>query len=202
MKRRKLLDRKLILSLLDYDPVTGLLTWKERPASMFRDGGHTAIHSSRTWNTKNAGKVAFSSHTCHGYFIGAINGKLYLAHRIVWKMAYGTEPHTLDHINGNPRDNRLENRRAVSHQENSKNMKLPNNNTSGCVGVSFHKQTNKWRAYITVDRQQHPLGLFLTKEEAIAARLTASKKEGYHKNHGRAGAFGVTPEQAFAEEAA
>lgn len=56
------------------------------------------------------------------------------------------------------------------------NRPLRSHNTSGITGVSLHKQTNKWRAYIEYDQKYIHLGLFDTKEEAIKARKLAEIK--------------------------
>lgn len=79
----------------------------------------------------------------------------------------------VDHINGKPNDNRVENLRITTHAENMKNVKLPNNNTSGFKGVYYSKRERKWKAMIRVNKQQRHLGTFDTKEEAIIARQNA-----------------------------
>lgn len=83
---------------------------------------------------------------------------------------------TCDHINRNPLDNRKANFRAATHQENIRNSSRPKNNTSGFVGVSLDRKTNKWKAYITIDYKQKALGLFADKADAIKARFEAENK--------------------------
>ena len=83
---------------------------------------------------------------------------------------------TYDHINRNPLDNRKENFRKATHQENIRNSSKPKNNTSGFIGVSQNKTEDKWRAYIKVDYKQISLGGFADKNDAIKARLEAEKK--------------------------
>jgi hypothetical protein len=82
-------------------------------------------------------------------------------------------------------DNRLENLRAVSSGENLRNQKIYKNNTSGTIGVSFHKSYKSYRASITINGKTKHLGLFKNKEEAIAARAAANIKYNFHENHGR-----------------
>lgn len=77
-----------------------------------------------------------------------------------------------DHINGDKLDNRRGNLRVVTPSRNQVNRKrLNRNNTSGVRGVA--RAFGKWRAQITVNRKNHHLGLFASKEEAIAARREA-----------------------------
>lgn len=190
MNRRKLPSMERLHSVLIYDRETGKLFWKEREIDNFHAGYHSASASMNSWNAKNAGQEAFTAKTAHGYRIGAIDKKLYLAHRVIWKMEYGTEPETLDHINGDPEFNRLDNLREVTHQENAQNMRLNTRSSTGVSGVGWHKQAGKWRAYITVGRRQLPLGLFTTMEEAVVARKAAEASFGFHENHGR-----LSPEQ-------
>lgn len=81
-----------------------------------------------------------------------------------------------DHINRNPLDNRKDNFRLATHQENIRNSSKSKNNTSGFIGVSWNKNDNKWRAYIKIDYKQKYLGKFINKEDAITARLKAEKE--------------------------
>ena len=63
--------------------------------------------------------------------------------------------------------------------ENARNRSLGKNNTSGITGVSYHKKSKKWTAYITVNRKRIWLGEYSNKEDAIRNRLIAEKK--YYK---------------------
>lgn len=79
----------------------------------------------------------------------------------------------VDHINHNGLDNRRENLRLATHQQNSFNMRTPKNNKSGVRGVSWHKYAKKWRAYITVNNKQINLGCFTELADACSARRNA-----------------------------
>ena len=121
-----------------------------------------------------------------GYRSIQVKGKRYLTHRLIWLYVYGKFPDDqIDHINGRPSDNRLENLRDVTQQENNKNQKKPCTNKSGHLGVCWHKNTEKWSARIDVDGVNKYLGLFNVLEDAVAVRQAASIEHGYHKNHGR-----------------
>ena len=82
-----------------------------------------------------------------------------------------------DHVDGNKLDNRRSNLRACSNANNLKNrVNLPSNNTSGIIGVRFRKDRNKWYAELQVDGVTHRLGSYVTREEAIKARLEGELK--------------------------
>lgn len=66
-----------------------------------------------------------------------------------------------------------ENCRWTNHSENNFNKNKQSNNISGKTGVCFHKQTNKYRAYITKDGKQKNLGLYNNIEDAIQVRIAA-----------------------------
>lgn len=185
-KRKPIPSREFLNSILWYIPETGRLYWKYRPVEMFSDGGHKAEHTWAAWNKKNAGKEAFTATNQNGYRVGAICRNVVLAHRVIWMMAYGYVPEILDHINGDPSDNRLPNLREATQHINMRNARMSRRNASGTTGVAWHKQVGRWRAYITVDGRQRSLGLFDTVEDATAARKSAEAEAGYHENHGRA----------------
>ena len=103
-----------------------------------------------------------------------VNCKKYWAHRLVWLYHYGYMPKIIDHINGDPSDNRIENLRECSHSENLRNVGKSKSNTSGVKGVSWSKAAQKWEA-----RCGKYLGLYETKEEA--AKVVQEYRE---KNHG------------------
>jgi len=134
-----------------------------------------------------AGREA-GSPTPDGYRTVMAMGARALTHRIVWEMFRGAVRDRLeiDHINGDKSDNRLANLRVVDRRENSRNKSINKNNTSGALGVSWHSQNQKWRAYIMVDFKQVSLGLFTELSAAVKARKRAEVKYGFHSNHGRA----------------
>ena len=81
-----------------------------------------------------------------------------------------------DHKNRNPLDNRKENLRYATAQENARNRTRQRNNTSGFIGVSWHKQINKWCARIKVNGHSIHIGSYDNKDDAIIARLNAEVK--------------------------
>jgi len=169
----------LISLLLRYEAETGKLFWLQRPRIFFKSDREW-----RRWNTRYAGKEAFSPNT-QGYLDGMIFRTMYRAHHVAWALHYGEWPELqIDHINGDRADNRIVNLREVTRSENCRNTRLRSNNTSGVMGVSRHGK--RWRAYIHADGRIVHLGVFATVEEAKAARKAAEAEHGYHANHGRA----------------
>lgn len=110
-----------------------------------------------------------------GYIKGHENGKSVSIHRLIMNPP---DEFDVDHKRGKASriDNRKCNLRIVTHQENSCNHPVPSDNTSDAIGVSWHKASNKWRAYIGIDGKCVHLGCFNNKEDAIAIRKTAEEK--------------------------
>jgi hypothetical protein len=152
-----------VRELLHYDPATGIFTRKVRTAQRHQVGDRAC------GNPMKAGhlRVAFDS-------------KKFLAHRVAWLYVYGKWPdNDIDHINGDPTDNRVENLRDVTNRINRQNMRNPRGKSnSGLLGVFLHKETGKWRARIQLDGKGIHLGLFDTPEAAHEAYLVAKRK--YH----------------------
>lgn len=82
----------------------------------------------------------------------------------------------VDHINHDPFDNRIENIRLATNQQNQANRRLGSNNKSGYKGVSWHRQRSKWRSQIVVNTRYTHLGYFDTPEEAYEAYVKAAKE--------------------------
>jgi hypothetical protein len=68
-------------------------------------------------------------------------GKTILMHRIILNAPEGVE---VDHINGSGLDNRRENLRIVTLQQNRQNRSRGRNNQTGYKGVTFDKKSGKW----------------------------------------------------------
>ena len=153
---------------------------------MFKTGAHHAERAQKSWNTRYAGKEAFTANKADGYRCGLIFARAYRAHRVIFAMQTGAWPvEEIDHINHQRADNRWSNIRTVKHAENHKNKSLDLRNTSGFCGVFWNKATGKWRARITIYGQQLYLGYFVDKVDAVEAREAANKKYGVQENHGR-----------------
>lgn len=113
-----------------------------------------------------------------GYRQVAVQGKVYLTHRVVWMMHYGEIPEDMciDHINRKKDDNRLENLRLASTSENALNSNLSSDNTSGVKGVSWNKALHKWGVRLTTEGKYKHLGLYDTLDEATEVVRKAREK--------------------------
>jgi hypothetical protein len=138
-----------------------------------------------SWNAQHPHKEAFFTPNKNGYLNGYLIGILYLAHRVIWKMQTLDEPLHIDHINGIRWDNRFSNLRSVQPSENAKNLAVSSRNTSGVMGVFWHKTNQRWNANIKHGGRLVHLGTFETQEEAIEARKKAAAEFGFHTNHGK-----------------
>jgi hypothetical protein len=98
-------------------------------------------------------------------------GHQLFAHQFAWYWINKEVVEQIDHINGNRVDNRIENLRAVNHQQNQWNR-------TKAKGYYFEKSRNKWKAHISIKGKNIHLGRFDTEEEARASYLQA--KEKYH----------------------
>lgn len=99
-----------------------------------------------------------------------------LFHRLL-AQKLGLSFEQIDHIDRNPSNNTRENLRSCSQQENLRNkINYKSKNEGFLNGVSFRKNRNKWRAYITIERKQILLGHYEKKDDAIKARLTKEKE--------------------------
>lgn len=180
--QESILTQKYLKECVEYNPETGIFTWKVRPKEHFKEA--ITGNPCKTWNTNRAGKIAGHMHI-QGYWNICIDNKKYLAHRLVFLYMEGSVPERFaDHQNQNRLDNRWVNLRAVDDIENCKNVGLRKDNESGHIGVHFDKQRQKWMSYVSVNKKRKHLGRFHSKEEAIKVREAASIKYNFHENHG------------------
>lgn len=97
-----------------------------------------------------------------------VDYRMYYAHRLAWLYVTGKWPErAIDHIDGDPSNNRWSNLRAATLAQNAWNMARTSRNTSGEKGVDFFKQYGKWRAQVKANGRVHFLGHFENKDEAI-----------------------------------
>lgn len=153
-----MLDITKLRNVLAYDPATGVFTWRNNIGNVKKDAVAGCV------NRK-------------GYRYIGIDGVLYRANRLAWAYVNGSLPKgQIDHIDGDRLNNSISNLRDVSAETNQRNRKSGNkNSTSSLLGVSYHKQSGKWRAQISITTTKH-LGLFDTEQDAYLAYLNAKQK--------------------------
>lgn len=144
------LTKEDVRERLNYHADTGKFSWVSAPS-----------------RAVCAGSMAGSVHPSGHVYI-SLKRKLYAAHRLAWLYVYGTWPRcSIDHINGDPADNRIENLRELSHVKNLQAArKARRDNRSGLLGVTFRKDVAKWQARIQRNKQMLSLGLYASPEEA------------------------------------
>ena len=177
------ITRDLVRALLDYDPQTGVLTWKARDENQI-----PSLQQRNRWNNRFDGKPAgYEVITPAGYRYLAVTilGHPYKAHRIAWLwMTSQPLPKQIDHIDRDGTNNAWDNLRPSSAAENSLNRSKHNRNSSGVAGVSWNKQAGKWHARISFQGKSHHLGLFTDLQDAIDAREDKKTELGFSHNHG------------------
>ena len=153
---------------LHYCPDSGVFTWVKARGT--------------AENNKRAGCTMTT-----GYRGIRLFKMLHYEHRLAWLYMHGEWPkEQIDHINRIKNDNRIENLRCASNQENRRNQGLSKKNTHGVLGVYKHKKSGKWRATIHIDRKPVHLGYYFSFLDAVLARKMAEHKYGFHPNHGKA----------------
>lgn len=181
--RKSELTQDILKELIHYDPDTGIFNWKERDIRWF---GNKQAHS--RWNKRytntESGHILSIRNKNYRYI--RINYKAYLAHRLAFFYMTGEWPTEIDHDDQDSLNNKWENLKEVSHQQNSKNRTLRINNKTGVNGVSFCNTTNKYIAHIVDETGHHKtLGRSPDIHEMISLRKKAETKYNYHPNHGR-----------------
>lgn len=161
-----------------YDPKSGLVSWKIRPSHHFP----TARGMNRS-NSGCAGKAAGCEDK--GYLKVRLDGQNYFLHRIAFALAYDRWPSAVDHIDGNGLNNTLANLREVTHQENMRNTAHRRGAQTPVPGVHWHKGQQRWHAYIGPGGSLERLGSHDTLFEAVCVRKSAELRHGFHENHGR-----------------
>lgn len=143
MRFKKLPPLDYLKEILDYDPSTGVFTWKQKLSAQ-----------------QHIGDVAGSTDG-KGYRILRIRKSNYKAHRIAYYYVTGCDPKSqqIDHIDRDKSNNSFANLRLVSNSRNQHNC--------GRTGVHPHKATGKYQATIQLDGIRYYLGIFDTIFEAL-----------------------------------
>ena len=100
----------------------------------------------------------------------------YMYHHIVWLMFNDSLPEQIDHIDRNKKNNRIENLRASTHQQNCFNRGVRRDSRLGMKGVVKNKDSWRYSARIWDQGKLRYLGTFCTKEEAQQAFDNVAKE--------------------------
>jgi len=118
-----------------FDYKSGALYWKDNHGAQ-----------------KIVGKLA-GSESSSGYFIVGIEQKYYLIHRLIYCWHHGDLPVVIDHIDGNIKNNKIENLRNTDKTANTWNAKIRKDNKTGVKGVYWHK--GRWMAQIRANKKTY-----------------------------------------------
>jgi hypothetical protein len=160
-------SKEYLRSIFSYDPETGKLIWIKRVANK------TKIGSEAGWKAKK-------------YLQVTLNGHHYYVHRIIWQLVHGnlSNEDQIDHDDRNPLNNRLLNLEKVTQSINMKNQSMPKNNSSGIIGVSFHKFSGMWIGKIT-NQKKVEVSYHKTRNLAVDWRRQKECEYGFHPQHGK-----------------
>ena len=158
------LTQERLKDLLEYNPDTGVFTWKE----------------SRR-RARAGGIAGYASRCGEGYIKIKIDCVEYAAHRLSFLYMIGIIPDEVDHINRDRTDNRWLNLRSVNSMYNARNRGRMNTNKSGITGV--HKDRTLWRATIMIKSKHLYLYRGDCKHDAILARYKAEVELGWHESN-------------------
>lgn len=166
----------VIREAVELDPTSpSYLRWKIRPRHHFNSN-----KGWRCFNARDASQMAGSKYNACGkmYYRIGVNGSRYKVHRIVYALVHGFDPGDkhIDHVDGNGLNNNPVNIRLATQAENMRNRGSQRNNTSGKVGVTWHKRARKWAAQIRVNGQHKSLGYFTCIDEAASAYNYAARQ--------------------------
>ena len=171
----KVVTQQYLKECVDYNPETGIFTWKQRPKYHFDpDRDNWAW---KTWNARFANKEA-GSLSEHGYLRISFFGSKRYCHRLAWLFVYGYIPENgIDHKDRVRTHNWIENLREATQQCNMRNAGIRVDNSSGVTGVSFNKKSDLWMSYIEIKKATRIyLGYFKKKDEAVLKRWEAEVK--------------------------
>lgn len=119
----------------------------------------------------------------YGYIRTSIDGKRYVIHKLIYFYMTGEWCDTIDHIDGDCRNNKFSNLRSTDRLGNMSNLKLKTTNQTGYNGVAI--KYGKYYAHAQKDNKRYFRGYFSTIDEAIAARKELDIALGFHENHGK-----------------
>lgn len=138
------------------------------------------------WKVKWSDKIVVGSKVGYlrkGYLGTKINKIDYRNHRLIYMMHHGYLPKIIDHIDGNPLNNKIENLREATFSGNSCNSRMSKTNKSGCKGVCWKKDRNSWKVEMYVSGKPKFFGYY--KDFELACLVANEARSKYHKEFAR-----------------
>jgi hypothetical protein len=148
-----------------FDYKDGVLYWKVQLSNGYKIGNPVGSK-----NSKN-------------YLVTSLKNKAFLVHRLIFAWHYGHFPKQIDHIDGNPLNNNIENLRICDYSENNWNSKIRKDNLSGIKNVYWQKSTKKWAVALRKNKKYIYLGCF--KDLELAELVATEARNKYHGKFAR-----------------
>jgi HNH endonuclease/AP2 domain len=155
----EILTAERLREQLHYEPATGIFT-----------------RLVKTTNSVQVGDIAGGDNG-NGRCKIRVFAKLYFAHRLAFLYVFGRWPDAeVDHIDGNPANNAIDNLREATHSQNMQNQRAAHkSNNSGLIGAHWKKNQQRWFSEIQIEGKHSHLGYFDSAEDAHAAYLAAKR---------------------------
>lgn len=159
--KQSLTTAERVRELFEYDAELGVLRWRIRQGNRAKVGG-----------------IAGTRNKISGRMIVCVDGVQFLSYRVIWLHVYGAWPTgEIDHIDGDPSNDRLENLRDVSARVNCENKRSARSDKRfGSSLGAYPSDGGRWRAQIVVRGKAIHLGCFGTESEAHHAYIEAKRK--------------------------
>ena len=156
--RFNMVNKELLQDIFSYD--NGNLYWK-------------TIKSKKVKAGQKAGSV-----DRYGYMRTQVLNKTCQIHRLVWIFHYGNieDNYTIDHIDRNTLNNKIENLRIATRSQNSQNTGKKPNNTSGYKNVYWSKEKQKWLVSCISQGKKRCGGSYAFIDDAVKAAILLRKK--------------------------
>lgn len=161
-KTNSIPSKEVLHSLFTYKD--GELYWKIKPAQRVKIGDTAGCYNQK-------------------YKQVYIFNKRYFLHRIIFMLHHGHISDQIDHIDGNPSNNKIENLRAVTNSQNQLNKKISSKNKTGYKGVSVHTQTGRYFVRLKINGVEKSFGLYEDLE--LAGLVAQMAREKYHGEFAR-----------------
>lgn len=162
---------------MSQDLLKELFTYEEETGNFIRNGS--------VGGSTYKGEIVGHIHGKRGYVAVMVNKSSYVAHRLAWLYMTGEDaPSDIDHINGCRSDNRWDNLRLATKEQNQHNAKLRSDNSSGVKGMQRNRDYLECRV---AHEGEVSYKCFKATEEDLAIawlRETRLRLHGEFANHG------------------